>query len=303
MHEILTEERLVRTYIVNATDYVDQMTVTDEEAKAYYDANKQSFLSPEHVKAQYVVLSPENFRNVNVNPDDLKAYYEQNKNRWTTPEQRRASHILIEFGNDKAASRKKAEELMAEAKADPTKFAELAEKNSADPGSAAAGGDLSYFGRGMMTKPFEDAVFAAKKGDIVGPIETEFGYHIIYVTDVQESTVKPYEAVKTEIEREYVEQMSIRLFSEKAEEFTNIVYEQADTLEPAAEKFGLKLETVDFVTREGVKDPELRSIINDQVVEALFGSECLKEKQNSSAMEVRANTLVAARVLDYARCC
>ena len=299
MHEILTEERLVRTYIVNATDYVDQMTVTDEEAKAYYDANKQSFLSPEHVKAQYVVLSPENFRNVNVNPDDLKAYYEQNKNRWTTPEQRRASHILIEFGNDKAASQKKAEELMAEAKADPTKFAELAEKNSADPGSAAAGGDLSYFGRGMMTKPFEDAVFAAKKGDIVGPIETEFGYHIIYVTDVQESTVKPYEAVKTEIEREYVEQMSIRLFSEKAEEFTNIVYEQADTLEPAAEKFGLKLETVDFVTREGVKDPELRSIINDQVVEALFGSECLKEKQNSSAMEVRANTLVAARVLDY----
>ena len=299
MHEILTEERQVRTFIVNATDYVGEMTVSDEEAKAYYDANQKRFLSPEHVKAQYIVLSPENFRNVKANPDDLKAYYEQSKNRWTSPEQRRASHILIEFGSDKAAALKKAEELLAEAKADPSKFAELAEKNSADTGSAATGGDLSYFGRGMMTKPFEDAVFAAKKGDIVGPIETEFGYHIIYVTDVQESAVKPYEAVKDEIEREYIEQMSIRLFSEKAEEFTNLVYEQADTLEPAAEKFGLTVETVDNVTREGVKDPELRNIINDQVVEALFGTECLKEKQNSSAIEVRANTLVAARVLDY----
>ncbi len=299
MHEILTEERQVRTFIVNATDYVDEMTVTDEEAKAYYDAHLKDFLSPEHVKAQYIVLSPENFRDVKANPDDLKAYYEQNKNRWTTPEQRRASHILIEFGSDKAAALKKAEALLAEAKADPAKFAELAEKNSADTGSAATGGDLSYFGRGMMTKPFEDAVFAAKKGDIVGPVETEFGYHIIYVTDVQASAVKPYEAVQAEIEREYAEQMSIRLFSENAEEFTNLVYEQSDTLEPAAEKFGLAIETVDNVTREGVKDPELRGIINDQVVEALFGTECLKEKQNSSAIEVRANTLVAARVLDY----
>lgn len=299
LHEILTEERQVRTFIVNATDYMEKVAVADDEAKAYYDGHQKEFLSPEHVKAQYIVLSPENFKGQKANPDDLKTYYEQNKNRWTSPEQRRASHILIEFGSDKAAALKKAEDLLAQAKADPAKFAELARDNSADTGSAAAGGDLSFFGKGMMTKPFEDAVFAAKKGDIVGPVETEFGYHIIYVTDVQPAAVKPFEEVKAQIEREYDEQMAIREFSTRAEEFTNLVYEQSDTLEPAAEKFGLKVETVDNVTREGVKDPELRRLINDRVVEALFGAEALQEKRNTSAIEVAANTLVAARVVEY----
>ncbi len=299
MHDILTEERQVRTFIINAADYMEKASVTDEEAKAYYESHQKEFLSPEHVKAQYIVLSPENFKGQKANPDDLKTYYEQNKNRWTSPEQRRASHILIEFGSDKAAALKKAQSLLAEAKADPSKFADLARANSADTGSAATGGDLSFFGKGMMTKPFEDAVFAAKKGDIVGPVESEFGYHIIYVTDVQPAAVKPFEAVKAEIEREYDQQMAIREFSTRAEEFTNLVYEQSDSLEPAAEKFGLKVETVDNVTREGVKDPELRRIINDRVVEALFGTEALKDKRNTSAIEVSANTLVAARVVDY----
>lgn len=299
MHEILTEERQVQTLIVNATDYVGEMTVSDDEAKAYYEAHAKDFVQPEHVKAQYVVLSPENFKDQKANPEDLKTYYEQNKNRWTSPEQRRASHILIDFGSDKAAAQKKAEDILAQAKADPSKFADLAKQYSADTGSAASGGDLSYFGRGMMVKPFEDAVFGAKEGDIVGPVESEFGYHVIYVTGVQPAAVKPFEAVKTEIEREYAEQMAVQVFSKKAEEFTNLVYEQPDSLEPAAEKFGLKIETVDNVTREGVKDPELRRLITDHVVESLFSTECLKEKQNTSAMEVSANTLVAARVMEY----
>ena len=105
--------------------------------------------------------------------------------------------------------------------------------------------------------------------------------------------------MKPEIEREYAEQMAIRTFSERADEFTNMVYEQSDSLEPTAQKFGLKVETVDFVTRNGVTDPELGRIINDRVAEALFGSECLKEKRNSNAIEVQSNTLVAARVVEY----
>lgn len=299
MHQILTEERRVKTLIINATDYVGEMTVSADASKAYYDAHAADFVQPEHVKAQYVVLSPDNFKDQKANPDDLKTYYEQNQSRWTSPEQRRASHILIEFGSDKAAAQKQAEEILAQAKADPSKFAELATKYSADTGSASSGGDLSYFGKGMMVKPFEDAVFAAKEGDIVGPVESEFGYHIIYVTGVQPAAVKPFEAVKGEIEREYANQMAIQVFAKKAEEFTNMVYEQPDSLDPVAEKFGLKIETVDSVTREGVADPELRRLITDHVVEGLFSAECLKEKQNTSAMEVAPNTLVAARVVEY----
>ena len=299
MHEILTNERQVRTLQINAADFLNSVNVSDDEVKAYYDAHLSEFLSPEHVKAEYIVLSPENFKDQKANPEDIQAYYEQNKNRWTVPEQRRASHILIEFGDDKAAALKKAEGILAEVKADPSKFAAVAEKESQDPGSASQGGDLSFFGKGVMTKSFEDAVFNAKKGDIVGPVETEFGYHIIYVTDIQAGSVEPFEAVKPEIEREYAEQMAIRTFSERADEFTNMVYEQSDSLEPTAQKFGLKVETVDFVTRSGVTDPELGRIINDRVAEALFGSDCLKEKRNSNAIEVQSNTLVAARVVEY----
>ena len=299
MHEILTNERQVRTLTINAADFLNSVNVSDDEVKAYYSAHLSEFLSPEHIKAEYIVLSPENFKDQKANPDDIKAYYEQNKNRWSIPEQRRASHILIEFGDDKATALKKAEGILAEVKADPSKFAAVAEKESQDPGSASQGGDLSFFGKGVMTKAFEDAVFNAKKGDIVGPVETEFGYHIIYVTDIQAGSVEPFEAVKPEIEREYAEQMAIRTFSERADEFTNMVYEQSDSLEPTAQKFGLKVETADFVTRNGVTDPELGRIINDRVAEALFGSECLKEKRNSNAIEVQSNTLVAARVVEY----
>ena len=161
------------------------------------------------------------------------------------------------------------------------------------------GGDLSYFGRGVMVKPFEDAVFAAKKGDIVGPVESEFGYHIIYVTDVRDQHVKKFEEVRGEIEREYVEQMAIRAFSEAADEFTNMVYEQSDTLAPVAEKFGIKIETAENVTREGVEDPALKRVINERVVEHLFGEEALSEKHNTSAVEVASNTLVSARVVEH----
>ena len=299
LYEILTNERHVRTLTVKAADFLAASEVSDDEAKGYYDAHKSEFLSPEHVKAEYIVLSPEDFKDIKANPEEVEAYYEQNKNRWTVPEERRASHILIEFGDDKAAALKKAEGIAAEVKADPSKFAEIAGKESADPGSASQGGDLSFFGRGVMTKAFEDAVFTAEKGAIVGPVETEFGYHVIEVTDVHPASVQPFEAVKAEIEREYVEQMAIRTFSERADEFTNLVYEQSDSLAPTAEKFGLKVQTADFVTRTGVTDPELGRIINDRVADALFGSECLKEKRNSSAIEVQSNVLVAARVVEH----
>ena len=299
LYEILTNERHVRTLTVKAADFLAASEVKDDEVKGYYDAHKGEFLSPEHVKAEYIVLSPEDFKNIKANPEEVEAYYEQNKNRWTVPEERRASHILIEFGDDKAAALKKAEGIAAEVKADPSKFAEIAGKESADPGSASQGGDLSFFGRGVMTKAFEDAVFTAEKGAIVGPVETEFGYHVIEVTDVHPASVQPFEAAKAEIEREYVEQMAIRTFSERADEFTNLVYEQSDSLAPTAEKFGLKVQTADFVTRTGVTDPELGRIINDRVAAALFGSECLKEKRNSSAIEVQSNVLVAARVVEH----
>lgn len=169
LHKIITEEREVQTLIFNIDQYMGDVKVTPDEVKAYYDGHQSEFMADEHVTAQYVVLSPESFKaSIKPNEEDVRSYYEQNKQRYATAEERRASHILISFGDDKAASKKKAEEILGKAKADPSSFAKLAKENSVDTGSAVEGGDLSFFGRGMMVKPFEDAVFSAKKGDKIG---------------------------------------------------------------------------------------------------------------------------------------
>lgn len=300
LHKIITEQREVQTMVFNVDQYLGDVKVTPEEVRAYYDQHQKEFLAEEHLTAEYVVLSPDDFKaGIKPNEEEIRGYYEQNKNNFTTPEERRASHILIAFGDDKAASKKKAEDVLAKAKANPADFAKLATEFSSDPGSAAQGGDLDYFGRGMMVKPFEDATFTAKKGDIVGPVESDFGWHIIYVTDIRPSAVRPFEAVRSDIEAEYIGQMALREFSEKAEDFTNIVYEQADSLEPVAKKFGLTIHKADNVTRAGVTDEALKGLFNEHVIDNLYGDECLKEKRNSSAVEVGSNKLVAARVVKH----
>ena len=300
LHKIITEQREVQTMVFNVDQYLGDVKMMPEEVRAYYDQHQKEFLAEEHLTAEYVVLSPDDFKaGIKPNEEEIRGYYEQNKNNFTTPEERRASHILIAFGDDKAASKKKAEDVLAKAKANPADFAKLATEFSSDPGSAAQGGDLDYFGRGMMVKPFEDATFTAKKGDIVGPVESDFGWHIIYVTDIRPSAVRPFEAVRSDIEAEYIGQMALREFSEKAEDFTNIVYEQADSLEPVAKKFGLTIHKADNVTRAGVTDEALKGLFNEHMIDNLYGDECLKEKRNSSAVEVGSNKLVAARVVKH----
>ena len=300
LHKIITEEREIQTMVFNVDQYLGDVKVTPEEVKAYYDGHQKEFLAEEHLSTEYVTLSPDDFKaNIKPNEEEIRGYYEQNKGNYTMPEERRAAHILIDFGTDKAAAKKKAEEIAAKAKANPADFAKLAAENSVDVGSASQGGDLGFFGRGMMVKPFEDAVFAAKKGDIVGPVESEFGWHIISLTDVQPQHLRSFDEVRSDIEAEYIGQMALREFSEKAEDFTNIVYEQADSLEPVAKKFGLQIHKADDITRAGTTDPELAPFFNEHVVEYLFGDECLKEKRNSSAVEIGSNKLVAARVVKH----
>lgn len=299
-YTLLTQEREIRTQIFNVDKFLLKVTLTDAEVKAYYDEHQSEFLAPEHVNVQYVTFSPADFIDqVKPNEEEVQAYYEQNKRRWGMPEERRASHILIAFDKDKAAAKQKAEDILAKAKADPAKFAELAKEYSTDIGSARQGGDLNFFGRGMMVPSFEKAVFDAKKGDIVGPVESDFGWHIIHVTDVHPATVRPLAQVRAEIESEYKKQAALREFSEKAEDFTNIVYEQSDSLEPVADKFGLKIRTAANITRSGTTDPALQKIFTPHLIDNLFGEECLLEKRNSTAVEAGANTLVSARVIKH----
>lgn len=299
----VTERRSIQTLRIAASDYRAKVNVNDDEVKAYYEANRARFEVPERVDAQYVVLDQNaSTSGMTVSEDDIKNYYEQNKGRYGQDEQRRASHILItvDSGASEAVreeARKKAQSLADQAKAPKADFAKLARENSLDPGSAGKGGDLDWFGRGMMVKPFEDAAFALKDGEVSGVVATDYGFHVIKLTGIRPAVVKPLAEVRAQIVEEIKQQQAARRFAEAAEQFTNLVYEQSDTLEPAAQKFGLKIQEAQGVTRSGLQGNEVMG--NPKVAQALFSDEVLREKRNSGVIELGPNRLAAVRVVNH----
>jgi peptidyl-prolyl cis-trans isomerase D len=258
------------------------------------------------VKVEYVMLTLDDVAAQIAAPEaELKAYYEQNKATYGQPEERRASHILLTAGeggsaSDKAGARKKAEELLAQLRKNPNDFAKLAREFSKDPGSASKGGDLGFFGRNMMVKAFEDVAFKLKPGEISDIVETDFGFHIIRVDEVKPATYKPFEAVRADIEREYRRQQAQKKFAEAVEQFTNIVYEQADSLKPVADKLKLQIQTADGITRDGLPArPGAPQIFTPRLVQALFSDDAIKKKRNTEAIEVAPNAFVSARVVEH----
>jgi peptidyl-prolyl cis-trans isomerase D len=299
------ERREAQIARFNTADYKAKVQPTDADLQAYYKANPALFQAPEQANIEYVMLDLASVqKGVTVNEADLKTYYEQNAARLGGQEERRASHILITVPKgatpaDKAKAKAKAEELLAEVRKNPDSFAEVAKKNSQDPGSAANGGDLDFFTRGAMTKPFEDAVFAMKnKGDIVGPVETEFGYHIIKLTDIKQPKQRSFEEMKPELEAEVKKQQAQKKFAEAAETFSNTVYEQSDSLKPVADKLKLEIHTANAVTRTpapGVTG----ALANPKFLSALFAPDATERKRNTEAVEVGPNQLVSGRVTQY----
>jgi peptidyl-prolyl cis-trans isomerase D len=293
---MLREQREVRELRFTAEQFLPKVKVSDEQVAAFYEQNRTLFETPESARVEFLVLSPEALSGTGPVPEaEARAYYEQNKARYGTDEQRRASHILITpEGGDKAAAKKKAEQLLGQVKSKPGDFEKVARENSRDPGSAAQGGDLGFFAKGMMVKPFEEAVFAMKPGEISDVVESDFGFHIIKLTEVKAAEVKPFEQVRGDIERDLKTQQAQGEFAKAADQFTNLVYEQADSLQPAADALKLKVQQVDALTRRG-----LAPHINARVVDALFSEESLKSKRNTQAIEVATNTLVSARIVDH----
>lgn len=306
LSDLNDQERVVQEQLFKPADYVSQVKVTDEMLKDYYDKNSGQFEIPEQVKAEYVVLDSEAVASqVNVSDADIKAYYEQNVQRYRDEEQRRASHILIKVDKgaseqDKAAARAKAEKLLAQARQNPGDFAKLAKEYSQDPGSAELGGDLDFFGKGMMVKSFEDAAFKLKEGEVSDVVESDFGYHIIKLTGIKPASAKSLEEVKDQIAADIKKQLAAKKFSEMAQQFSDLVYEQSDSLKPAAEKLGLKVETVAGLTR--TPNPELGAnapFNQPKFLNTLFSEDALKNKRNTDAVEVAPNTLIAGRVVEH----
>lgn len=295
------QQRMVSVSPVLVQQFEAQAKVDAAAVKQYYDQNPKEFQVQEQVKVEYVKLSVESLLpKVAVNKEELHKYYDEHLSEFGTAEERQAAHILISTSAtapqaEQDAAKAKAEQLLQEVQHAPAKFAELAKKNSQDPGSAANGGDLGFFGRGMMVKPFEEAVYSLKVGEVSGVVKSDFGYHIIKLVAVKPSRVVPFDEVREGIANKMLKQRAADMFAELAEKFSNIVYEQSDTLKPAAELAGARIEQGGWL----IKGMDAREPWTPVMQQAIFSDEVAKGKRNTAAIEVAANTLVAARVMEY----
>ena len=300
--QLRAQQREIAEHRIQADAQLAQPKVTAEAVRAFYDGNPARFQVPEEVGVEYLVLSADTLlASEQVGADEIKAYYESNVSRYGEPEQRRASHILIGVKRgagdaEKANARERAEQILSQLRKSPGSFAELAKKNSGDPGSASQGGDLGFFSRGMMARPFEDAAFRLKPNQISDLVESDFGFHIIKITGIKAGKMKSLEAARPEIERELKKQRAARRFAEAAEAFSNLVYEQPESLGPAAERFKLTVQRARGVTRQSAPVPVLN---NARLLAALFADDSIKNRRNTEAVETAPSVLVSARVLDH----
>jgi peptidyl-prolyl cis-trans isomerase D len=298
------EKRQIQIARFSTADYAAKLNPTDADLDAFYKANANLFQAPEQANIEYVLFDLETVKKgIKVAEADLKTYFDQNAQRLSAKEERRASHILITSPKsvpdaDRQKAKAKATELAALVKKAPDTFADVARKNSQDPGSAPSGGDLDFFSRDAMVKPFSDAAFVMKKGDISDLVESEFGYHIIKLTDIKTPKQRTYEEMKPELEADVLKQQAQKKFTETVEGFTNAVYEQSDSLKPTADRLGLEIKTATGITRKP-QPGATGALTNAKFLNAIFAPDTIEKKRNTEAVEVASNQLVSGRITQY----
>jgi len=193
----------VKVAVVNfpADKFREATVATDAEVAKWFEDHKETYRIAEKRKVRYLTIDQEALRQkATVTGQQIERAYNDNIQQYSTPEQVRASHILLKTeGKDDAAVKKQAEELLAKIKAGAD-FAELAKKNSQDEGSAVKGGDLDFFGKGQMVPEFDKVAFSLQPGQLSDLVKTQYGYHIIKVTDKRAASQKTLAEVRAQIE-------------------------------------------------------------------------------------------------------
>jgi len=288
--------------LLSIDQFASQVKLAPDAVKAYYDTHPGEFVLPEQVRAEYAVLNADALAALEtVSEADMRSWYDTN--------------LRPKF-EERTAAKKKTEELLAQLRAAPEKFAELAKQNSQDPGSKDNGGDLGFFARGAMVKPFEDAVFKLKQGQMSGVVESGFGFHVIKLTGIKPAkdgepeqrqashilitapaAAGDFQAMRADIEKDLKRQRLGKKFAEAAETFSNLAYEQPDTLQPIADKFKLKIQQSEWLTRDAIT---AAGVLNNQkMLDALFSSDSLKNKRNTEVVDAGRDTLLVARVIEH----
>lgn len=235
-------------FLIEANQFTDEVTVTDDEINDFYENNSDRFMTEEMVKVDYIELDAQQVADqINVSDQDALTSYEDNKKRFEKPPQRKAAHILV---NDDADAQDKLSAIQ-ERLANGESFAELAKEYSQDPGSAEQGGDLGLVNSGDMVEEFDEALFSMEEGEISEPVKSEFGYHIIKLEEIKESRIPEFEEVKSEIVQELQAKQAQTLFLDKANELSGLVLDAQSGLTQPAEATDLTVKTTEFFPRSG----------------------------------------------------
>ena len=294
------QERNVNYLRVDQRPFLKTVSISDEAVSESYQKDLVEYVEPEKVSIDYIELSQAKLADkIAVTDEIIEAYYAENKGQFTLPEKRQAKHILIALESETAEGVAAAEKTVAEVQAKLAageSFEDLAKTYSKDPGSAETGGDLGTFEQGMMVPEFDEAVFSMQEGQISEPVKTEFGYHLIKLVKIVAKEAQPLADVKDEVTKQYQMHEAERQYFDLLEQLNTIVYEQSDSLEPAAEATGLEVKTTEMFSREGGSGELLT---NSKVLNTAFSDDVLKSKLNSASIELSANNSVVIRVNNY----
>ena len=295
--ELQAERRTFDLVTISEADYRESVEVSDSDVEEYYQANLNSFMNPDRVSVEYVELDANVIaENIEISEDELQQQYEDNKDNFFSPESRSARHILLSTNGDKGEEAQMAQaQLLLEQLRNGGDFAELAKEFSDDTGSGAIGGDLGKIERGQMVEEFEQSAFALDVGEISEPIKTQFGYHIIEVTDISGGEPQAFAEVRFEIEEQLRESEALSLFSGQLLELRNLVFESENSLTPVAEELGLTVLSTDFFTREAGEGIAANAVVRS----AAFDVTVLEDGLNSDPVEVSEGYYVALRKIDF----
>jgi len=301
LRALTRQQRELAWLSIPAAKYAAAATPDEAAVKAYYDAHKSEYMTPETVNLRYVGVSlAELADKVTVDDAQLKAFFEEQKTktpeRYTQAEQRRVRHILLQVTDpkDDAAVKAKAEAILKRAQGGED-FATLAKEFSQDPGSAQQGGDLGWSDRKVWVAPFADAAFSMKEDEIRGPVKTQFGYHILKLDGIRPATVKTFEQSKSDLETEYRRNEAERLFNNAQDQLADAALQNTTDIDVVARKAGLTVHEIANFSRTGGGGDLGKS---PAVLEAAFSQDVL-DGHLSSMVEVEKGRGVVLRATDH----
>ncbi|NUS60155.1 MAG: peptidylprolyl isomerase, partial [Lysobacter sp.] len=297
--KLLAEERSV-SFVQLPPQAADTGPVTGKEIDAYWKAHRNEFRAPEQVTIEYVDVSAATLVVPPADEATLRQRFDKEKGTLGGGGERLVSHILIAAPKDADAATQKAAEakankIAAEAKAPGADFAAIAKANSEDPMSKDSGGDLGWVGKGVMEKPFEDAVFAMKAGDISGPVRTDFGWHVLQVREVKGATQQTFEEARAQLAQEQAEADRERAFNDLTSKLVDLVNKNPTALEPAAREAKLPVSTLGPFAREGATG----IAANKAVQRAAFADAAIQDGLVSDLVEIAPDHVVMLRVTNH----